>query len=130
MSRSRAVRLEFAPGRLTIAASTSEAGEAGEHLDIESEIEMTCAFNATYLLDGLALCGGDVRLGLRTAGEQALLTPTRERQWRWRVTDHQHLHRHADASMISLRASRRYPSLCEDARPLVERAAEPDPPPQ
>lgn len=73
--RSRAVRLEFAPGRLTIAASTSEAGEAGEHLDIESEIEMTCAFNATYLLDGLALCGGDVCLGFRTAGEQALLTP-------------------------------------------------------
>ena len=76
--RSRGIRLEFAPGRLTIATSSSEAGEAGEQLDIASDIEMTCGFNATYLLDGLALSEGEVRIGFRTAGEQAHFTPVDE----------------------------------------------------
>ena len=58
--RNRPVRLTMAPGRLTVAASSHDLGEAEETLEVAySGPEIAIGFNARYVLDALAPLEGD-----------------------------------------------------------------------
>jgi DNA polymerase-3 subunit beta len=65
--RSRAVKLELAPGRLRLSSSNPDVGEAEEEIDIDYEgAELSVGFNARYLLDSLSgLRSKEVELGLK-----------------------------------------------------------------
>lgn len=73
----RAIRLSFKPGELELTASSSEAGEAREVVQIEYEGEsLDIGFNPHYLLDFLGVCAADsVSLALRDSETQCLLKP-------------------------------------------------------
>ena len=75
--RSRAVKLALASGRLDLAASSPDLGEAKESLPVEyagGEVEI--GFNAQYLLDFLSAAGTDtVTLELKDAESQGLFKP-------------------------------------------------------
>jgi len=52
--RSRAVRVEFASGRVTVSSNNPDLGEATEELDVDYDGgELAIGFNARYLLDAL-----------------------------------------------------------------------------
>ncbi len=76
--RSKAVKLEFAPGRLTISSSNPDLGDAREELDIDfAGEEMSIGFNARYLLDALStLRAKEVRFGLQNELAPAQFVPT------------------------------------------------------
>ena len=75
--RSRAIRLSLGKGRMEVAASSPDQGEAQESLPCEyagGEIEV--GFNAQYLLDFLGAVGGEtVRVELKDADSQGVLRP-------------------------------------------------------
>ena len=75
--RTRTVKLQLASGRLELAASSPDLGEARESLDTEYKgggIEI--GFNAQYLLDFLAASGSkEVALELKDAESQGLFRP-------------------------------------------------------
>ncbi len=75
--RSRAVRLSLAPGKLDLAASSPDLGEARETLTAEYEgLGVEIGFNAQYILDFLGAVGGDaVSLELRDHESQGLFRP-------------------------------------------------------
>lgn len=62
----RGVRLDLAPGKLTISARHPELGEAQEELDLDYAGEtVSIGFNARYLLDCLGVFGAkEVEIGL------------------------------------------------------------------
>lgn len=76
--RSKAVKLELVPGRLTISSSNPDLGDAREELDIDfAGEEITIGFNARYLLDALStLRAKEVRFGLQNDLAPAQLVPT------------------------------------------------------
>jgi DNA polymerase III subunit beta len=75
--RTRTVKLSLAAGRLELAASSPDLGEAKESIATEYKggtVEI--GFNAQYLLDFLAAAGGKtVALELKDAESQGLLRP-------------------------------------------------------
>lgn len=75
--RSRAVKLALSSGRLELAASSPDLGEAKESLPVEYQggaVEV--GFNAQYLLDFLSAAGSDtVTLELKDAESQGLFKP-------------------------------------------------------
>jgi DNA polymerase III subunit beta len=75
--RSRAVRLSLGPGRLDLAASSPDLGEAKESLTAEYQggtVEI--GFNAQYLLDFLGVAGTDaVSLELKDHESQGMFRP-------------------------------------------------------
>jgi len=75
--RSRAVKLELAPGILRLSSNNPDLGEAREELDIDyMGEEIALAFNARYLLDALSFLGAkEVRLGLQDAVSPAQVAP-------------------------------------------------------
>lgn len=75
--RSRAVRFRFSAGRLEVAASSPELGEAREELEAAYSGEgLEIGFNAQYLLDFMGVAGGDeVLIELKDADSQGLLRP-------------------------------------------------------
>jgi DNA polymerase-3 subunit beta len=76
--RSRAVRLSLAPGKLDLAASSPDLGEARESIAAEYKGEaVEIGFNAQYLLDFLGVAGSpSVSLELKDADSQGMLRPT------------------------------------------------------
>jgi DNA polymerase-3 subunit beta len=75
--RTRTVKLSLAPGRLELAASSPDLGEAKESITTDYKGgPMEIGFNAQYLLDFLAAAGGKaVALELKDAESQGLLRP-------------------------------------------------------
>jgi DNA polymerase III subunit beta len=73
----RAVRLSFSPGTAEITASSADAGEAREMVEVEYEgSPVNIGFNPQYLLDFLAVCGSDsVKLLVKDAETQGMLSP-------------------------------------------------------
>jgi DNA polymerase-3 subunit beta len=75
--RSRAVRLSLGPGKLDLAASSPDLGEARESLSAEYKGDpVEIGFNAQYLLDFLGAAGTSaVSLELKDADSQGMLRP-------------------------------------------------------
>jgi DNA polymerase III subunit beta len=73
----RAVRLMFDSGRLEMVASSADAGEAREIIDVDYEgTALEIGFNPFYLLDFLSVCGSDtVSISVKDGETQALLRP-------------------------------------------------------
>jgi DNA polymerase-3 subunit beta len=75
--RSRAVKLTLATGRLELAASSPDLGEARESIAVDFKGEaVEIGFNAQYLVDFLGAAGTDtVALSLKDGETQGLLRP-------------------------------------------------------
>ena len=73
----KAIRLSFRTGSLEMTASSADAGEAREVVDVEfSGEDIDIGFNPTYLLDFLGICGSDsVSIALKDSETQGLLRP-------------------------------------------------------
>jgi len=68
------VKMEISPGQLRIQSHNPEQEEALEEIEVETNVDLSVAFNVNYLLDALgALRGEDVLLLLRDANSSALL---------------------------------------------------------
>ena len=78
--RSHAIKFVFGPERLDITSQSSEVGEAKESLQTDyAGPDLQIGFNAQYLLDFLAVAGGDqVALELKDGESQGLLRPVVE----------------------------------------------------
>jgi len=76
--RSKAVKLEFSDGRLTISSNNPDLGDAREELDIDyAGDELTIGFNVKYLLDALStLKAKELRFGLQSDLAPAQFVPT------------------------------------------------------
>src|SRR5215475_1187109 len=75
--RSRAVKLELAPGVLRLSSNNPDLGEAREEIDVDyMGEELALAFNARYLLDAFSFLGAkEVRLGVQDAVSAAQVAP-------------------------------------------------------
>ena len=75
--RSKAVKLEFEPGKVEISSSSSEFGEARETLSVDYPGEaVRTSFNAQYLIDFLSVVGTDtVAMELKDEVSQAVMKP-------------------------------------------------------
>jgi DNA polymerase III subunit beta len=75
--RSRAIRVTLSPGKLELAASSPELGEAREELPTEwAGAGMEIGFNAQYLLDFLGVAGSEeIVLELKDQETQGLFRP-------------------------------------------------------
>jgi DNA polymerase-3 subunit beta len=75
--RSRAVRLSLGPGKLDLAASSPDLGEARESLGAEYQGQaVEIGFNAQYLLDFLGVAGTDaVSVELKDQESQGMFRP-------------------------------------------------------
>src|SRR5438477_443500 len=75
--RSRAVRLSLGPGKLDLAASSPDLGEARESLTAEYQgATVEIGFNAQYLLDFLGVAGSEsVSLELKDQESQGMFRP-------------------------------------------------------
>lgn len=84
--RSRSLKISLAPGRLDLAASSPDIGEARESLATEySGDTVEIAFNAQYLLDFLGAVGTPgITLQLKNAESQGLLRPAGESETDYR----------------------------------------------
>ena len=78
--RSRCVRLELSPKQLVVRAATPDLGEAHERLDVAYDgARMEIGFEATYLLDFLAVAGSaEIHLGLTNSESQGTFRPIGE----------------------------------------------------
>lgn len=78
--RSRAVRLSLGPGKLDLAASSPELGEARESLTADYQgATVEIGFNSQYLLDFLGVAGTDaVSLELKDQESQGMFRPQGE----------------------------------------------------
>lgn len=85
--RSHAVRVHLDKGRLEVASSSGEYGEAHEVLDADYEGDpLQIGFNCQYLLDFLSVLGsgGRVRLELKDEQSAGQLRPAGEEAYRYR----------------------------------------------
>jgi DNA polymerase III subunit beta len=84
--RSRAVRIKLDKGELKLSASSTEAGESEDSLEISYDGEpLTIGFNAQYIIDFLRTTGtGDVRLELKDAQSAGQLRPAESDQYKYR----------------------------------------------
>jgi DNA polymerase III subunit beta len=75
--RSRAVRLSLGPGKLDLAASSPDLGEARESLSADYQgASVEIGFNSQYLLDFLGVAGTDaVSLELKDQESQGMFRP-------------------------------------------------------
>jgi DNA polymerase-3 subunit beta len=75
--RSRAVKLTLATGKLDLAASSPDLGEARESIAVDFKGEtVEIGFNAQYLVDFLGVAGTEtVALSLKDGETQGLLRP-------------------------------------------------------
>lgn len=73
--RGRGVRLDFAPGTLTLSVTNADAGEASEEVAADFEGEpLTIGFQGRYLSEILSVLASDtVRLALADAGSPCLI---------------------------------------------------------
>jgi DNA polymerase III subunit beta len=84
--RSRSLKISLASGRLDLAASSPDVGEARESVATEYKGDtVDIAFNAQYLLDFLSAVGTpSVTLHLKNADSQGLLRPAGESETDYR----------------------------------------------
>ena len=84
--RSRAVRIKLDKGELKLSASSTDAGESEDSLEISYDGEpLTIGFNAQYIIDFLRTTGtGDVRLELKDAQSAGQLRPAESDQYKYR----------------------------------------------
>jgi len=84
--RSRAVRLKLEKGELKLSASSTEAGESEDSLEIDYNGDVvTIGFNAQYLIDFLKAVGaGDVKLELKDAQSAGQLRPAEGEDYKYR----------------------------------------------
>jgi DNA polymerase-3 subunit beta len=84
--RSRAVRLRLEKGELKISASSTEAGESEDSLEIAYDGDpMAIGFNAQYLMDFIKATGsGDVKLELKDAQSAGQLRPAEGDDYKYR----------------------------------------------
>ena len=84
--RSRAVRIKLDKGELKLSASSTEAGESEDSLEISYDGEpLTIGFNAQYIIDFLRTTGtGDVRLELKDPQSAGQLRPAESDQYKYR----------------------------------------------
>ncbi|MEO6393763.1 MAG: DNA polymerase III subunit beta, partial [Pyrinomonadaceae bacterium] len=75
--RSRAIKLAFAPGQLSISSQTAEEGEARETIENDYDgPEVEIGFNASYLMDFLNVQGeGSVSIEFKDGNAAAQLRP-------------------------------------------------------
>jgi DNA polymerase-3 subunit beta len=73
----RAIRLSLSAGLMELTASSADAGEAKERVEVEYEATpLEIGFNPQYLIDFLGACGTDtVKLLLRDSETQGMLRP-------------------------------------------------------
>jgi DNA polymerase-3 subunit beta len=73
----RAVKLTFYPGTAEINASSADAGEAHEQVEVEYDgAQMSIGFNPQYLIDFLNACGSEkVSILLKDSETQGMLGP-------------------------------------------------------
>jgi len=78
--RSRAVRLSLGPGKLDLAASSPDLGEARESLTADYQgATVEIGFNSQYLLDFLGVAGSEsVQLELKDQESQGMFRPSGE----------------------------------------------------
>jgi DNA polymerase-3 subunit beta len=76
----KAIRFSISPGTLELTASSAEAGEGREIVQVEyNGPSMEIGFNPDYLLDFLNVCGSDtVELSVRDSETQGMLRPVGE----------------------------------------------------
>ncbi len=76
--KSRAIKLGFSKGLLSITAQSAEAGSANEELEVDyTDSKLDIGFNARYLLDIAQQIGGETtRMVLADAGAPALVEDT------------------------------------------------------
>jgi DNA polymerase-3 subunit beta len=84
--RSRAVRLKLDKGELKLSASSTEAGESEDSLEIDYTGDpLTIGFNAQYVLEFLKAAGaGDVKLELKDAQSAGQLRPAEGEDYKYR----------------------------------------------
>lgn len=84
--RSRAVRLRLEKGELKISASSTEAGESEDSLEIAYDGDpMAIGFNAQYLMDFIKATGsGEVKLELKDAQSAGQLRPAEAEDYKYR----------------------------------------------
>jgi DNA polymerase-3 subunit beta len=82
----RAVRLSFEPGILEITASSSDAGEAKELVNVEFDgMGMEIGFNPQYIIDFLGACGAEkVSISVKDGDTQGMLQPAGEAELDYR----------------------------------------------
>jgi DNA polymerase-3 subunit beta len=73
----RAIRLAFSPGVAEITASSADAGEARDIVEVEFEgRDISIGFNPQYLLEFLGVCGSDsVSIMVKDSETQGMLSP-------------------------------------------------------
>jgi DNA polymerase-3 subunit beta len=73
----RAIRLAFSPGAAEITASSADAGEARDIVEVEFEgRDISIGFNPQYLLEFLGVCGSDsVSIMVKDSETQGMLSP-------------------------------------------------------
>src|SRR5215470_15676678 len=84
--RSRAVRLKLEKGELKLSASSTEAGESEDSIEIAYNGDpLTIGFNAQYLTDFLKATGSaDVRLELKDPQSAGQLRPAESEDYKYR----------------------------------------------
>jgi len=84
--RSRAVRLRLDKGELKLSASSAEAGESEDTLEIDYDSDaIAIGFNAQYLLDFLKATGsGEVKMEFKDAQSAGQLRPAEGEEYKYR----------------------------------------------
>ncbi len=84
--RSRAVRLRLEKGELKISASSTEAGESEDSIEVAYDGEpMAIGFNAQYLMDFIKATGScEVKLELKDAQSAGQLRPAEAEDYKYR----------------------------------------------
>jgi DNA polymerase III subunit beta len=84
--RSRAVRLRLEKGELKLSASSTEAGESEDSIEVDYNGEtMAIGFNAQYLLDFIKAIGsGEVKLEMKDAQSAGQLRPAEGEDYKYR----------------------------------------------
>src|ERR1700678_1800099 len=84
--RSRAVRLKLEKGEVKISASSTEAGESEDSLEIDYNGDLIqIGFNAQYLLDFLKATGnGDVKLEFKDSQSAGQMRPAEGEEYKYR----------------------------------------------
>jgi DNA polymerase-3 subunit beta len=80
VERSKAIRLELAPGSLRVSSNNPDLGDALEELDVDYQGDgLAIGFNARYLLDCLnAFHAKEVELALEDELSPAVVRPTED----------------------------------------------------
>jgi DNA polymerase-3 subunit beta len=84
--RSRAVKMRLEKGELKLSASSTEAGESEDSLEIDYDGDLIqIGFNAQYLLDFLKATGsGDVKLEFKDSQSAGQMRPAEGEQYKYR----------------------------------------------